>query len=102
MKRRRIVVLPAAELDYIRHLTYLDEKSPGLAERFEAEFHARIVHLQTDALWPFWDRKRGLRLMPMKRPWEKYGLFFIVTEDEVQIRAVFHLVRLVKRHLRAR
>jgi hypothetical protein len=102
VRRRRVVVLPAAELDYVEHLAYLDEQRPGLAERFEAEFHERIVHLRTDALWPFWDKKRGLRLMPMGRPWEKYGLFFTVTDDEVQIRAVFHLVRLVKRHLRDR
>ncbi len=102
MKPRRVVVLPNTELDYIGHLAYLDEQRPGLAKRFEAEFLRAIVHLRTDALWPFWDEERALRLMPMGRPWEKYGLFFSVTDEEVQIRAIFHLVRRVKRHLRDR
>jgi hypothetical protein len=48
------------------------------------------------------NRKRAIRLDPMARPWEKYGLFFSVLEDEIQVRAVLHLNRNVRRHIRDR
>jgi hypothetical protein len=102
VKRRRVVALPSAEFDYFAILVYLEEQRPGLAERFAAAFRERIVHLRTDALWPVVEKKRGLRSLPLDRPWEKYALIFTLTDDEVQIRAVVHLARNLKRYLRDR
>jgi hypothetical protein len=103
VRRRRLVVLPAAELDVAGHIAYLEAQRPGLGkEGFADAFLERVAVLRGDALWPVVEKKRGVRLLPMDRPWEKYGIFFTVTDDQAVVRAVLHLVRNVRRHLRDR
>ncbi len=103
MSRRRLVVLPEAERDLDGIVAYLNEQRSDLGtERFASAFLKRVAILRTDAMWPVVQKKRGFRLLPMDRPWDKYGIFFTVTDDEVQVRAVLHLVRNLPRHLRSR
>jgi hypothetical protein len=100
VRRWRVVVLPDAELDVVGHVAYLEEQRAGLGlERFATAVLERVAILRTDAYWPVQQhpelQRRGIRLLPMDRPWDKYGIFFTITDDdeEVHVRAVLHLVR---------
>ena len=109
MRRWRVVVLPDAELDIAGHVAYLEEQRSGLGlERFATAVLKRVAMLRTDAYWPVQQdprlQRRGIRLIPMNRPFDKYGIFFTITDDEeeVHVRAVLHLVRNYKGSLRGR
>jgi hypothetical protein len=97
------------ELDVVRHIAYLEEQRPGYGlERFATAFLERVAILRTDANWPVQQdpelRRRGIRLLPMDRRFNKHGIFFTITDDdeEVHVPAVLHLVRQYKHLLRER
>jgi hypothetical protein len=101
--RRRVLLLHAAQLDVVEHMAHLDEQREGLGTvRFAAALVARLAALETDCMWPVVHRERAIRVAPMDPPWEKYGIFFSVDDDEIRVRAVFHFARNVRRHLRVR
>ena len=101
--RRSVVLRQHAQLDVVAALVHLDGEQPGLGTvRFAAALRSRLKRLETDALWPVVVPMRGIRWAPMDPPWEKYAVFFTVTDDEVEVRAILHLARNVRRHLRGR
>ena len=97
---RVVVLLRHAQLDVVSHVAYLDEQRDDLGSvRFRTALVERLGKLALDCFWPIVNRKRAIRMVPMDRPWEKYGLFFSVLDDEIHVRAVLQLNRNVRRHI---
>jgi plasmid stabilization system protein ParE len=102
-RERALVVLPHAQLDILAIIEHLEEERASLGTvRFAAALKERLALLPSDCMWPVVVAKRAIRWAPMERPWEKYGIFFTVDDEEIRVRAVFHLARNVRRHLRGR
>jgi hypothetical protein len=97
---RTVVLLPHAQLDVVSIVVYLDAQRDNLGTvRFRTALVDRLEKLETDYFWPMINRKRAIRMAPMDRAWEKYGIFFSVLEDEIHVRAVLQLNRNVRRHV---
>jgi toxin ParE1/3/4 len=88
---RQLIRSDAAERDLEEILDYLNEHSPPAAERFVAELATRCQLLTTQ---PFIGRARddlraGLRSIVVGN----YVVFFLPTDDQIQIRRVIHGAR---------
>jgi toxin ParE1/3/4 len=85
---RSVVRTAAAERDLEEIMEWLYEHSPTVAERFPTALDSRCRLLATQ---PMTGRARdelrsGLRSVVV----EYYVIFFLVTDDEIQIRRIVH------------
>src|SRR4051794_32556601 len=88
---RQLIRTDAAENDLDDILTYLSEHSQTAAERFATELEARCQLLPSQ---PLTGRSRddlrvGLRSVVVGQ----YVVFFLATDDEIQIRRIIHGAR---------
>jgi len=85
MKRLRFTSL--ADADYLRALTWYEERQPGLGREFEAELETLLKRICRNPEIFF---QETVSVRKARMPRFKYGIYFTAEGDEIGVLAIYH------------